>query len=261
MADLNFALIADAHVQDGDARTLPGLVDRINALDPLPEFVVSLGDNIYGATGRDGPADARLYHSHLQRLKCPHYYVLGGHDIEPVEVFHQLTWTELLALWQMPGRWYSFDHGPLHCCVLDTWPYLQPDLLSDQLEWFAADLAASTSPTLIFTHEALGFQQCDLPLWINEDNRNFWPDGNPFESLIEQHRARLLGVFAGHKHRCLHKCRNTVPYHLIGPAFRHGGQFAQVTLSLNGQWRVQAHPSRPQSPAHDLQQSYGHKPS
>lgn len=259
---IDFVLIADAHVQDGDARALPGIIDRINALDPLPRFVVSLGDNIYGAPHRDGPADMRLYHFHIQRLKCPHYYVLGGHDLEPVEVFHQLTWPELLAIWELPGRWYSFDQGPLHCCVLDSWAHLQPELLAEQLTWFADDLATSTAPLLVFTHEALGFQQSDLPLWVDEDNRNFWPPGNPFETLLEAHSDRLLGVFAGHKHRCLHKCQNLIDYHLVAPAFRHGGQFAQVTLELNGHWAVHAHPpSRPQGPEHDIQQSYRRKPS
>jgi len=261
---LNFVAIADAHTQAGNLKHLPRLVDQILALPDPPDFVVSLGDNIYGRPEQDTPADLRLYHRQIQRLPCPHAYVIGNHEAEPVELFRQLGWEELLGIWGMPGRWYSFDCRGVHCVVVDSWiGLLQPDqadTLGRQVAWLRDDLARTEGPVLAFTHEAIGFEQADLPEWVETNNGWFWPTGNVLEQVLRDHADRLLGVFEGHKHKCLWKRRHGVPYHLIAPAHQHEGQFAQVFLGTDGQWRMQGHPDLGPADDHSRQVTYTSEP-
>jgi hypothetical protein len=243
---LNFAVIADAHTQGGDLKHLPRLVDAIAALPKPPDFVVSLGDSVYGLRENDVLADAQAYHEQIQRLPCPHFHVIGNHEAEPVEEFGQLMWAQLLAAWQMPGRWYSFDCRGVHCVVLDSWLALteprHASTLAQQAAWLREDLARSDGPVFVFSHEGIGFEQSDLEEWVQTDNRWFWPAPNVLESILEEHASRIVGVFEGHKHKCLWKQRGGITYHLIAPAYQHGGQFAQVFVGAGGEWRVQAHP-------------------
>lgn len=258
---VTFALIADAHVQGHDRRHLPQIVDQINSLSPLPDFVVSLGDNVYGLAENDIRADMCAHHGEIGRLRCPHHYVLGGHDLDAVEAFGQMTWPELLRLWEMPGRWYGFDCQLLRCLVTDSCSYLQQPqqerVLETQAQWLDSELAATAGPVVIFTHEALGFEQWDLEAWVAEDNRNFWPEANPLQLIIQQHADRIAGVFAGHKHRCLHKLVHGVNYHLAAAAYQHGGQFAEVIIGIEGPCQVRAHPHDGLgNPERTLQESY-----
>ena len=295
-APLSFVAIADAHTQGGNLKFLPRIVDRINglalgagsgcgagaqALPPppapatepgaaqvralQPDFAISLGDCVYGLRENDVLADVRAYQAEISRLRLPHYYGVGNHEIEPIEVFGNLTWEDLLAAWELPERWYSFDVRGFHCCVLDAWLSLQKPryapVLERQVQWLAADLAASSGPTLIFTHEAIGFQQPDCPHWVAENNCNFWPPDNPFLELILAHRSRILAVFEGHKHKSLHKVIEGVSFHLVGAALRHGGQIAQVTVAPDGECRVQALPEWGyQDAGKTVQQTYRIRP-
>ena len=105
---LSFVVIADAHTQGGNLKFLPRLVERIGSLPHPPDFVVSLGDNVYGLRENDVLADARAYEAAVRQLPHPHYYVVGNHEAEPAEEFGQFAWAQLLDAWHMPGRWYSF---------------------------------------------------------------------------------------------------------------------------------------------------------
>lgn len=258
---ISFAVIADAHTQGGDLKFLPSIVDRINALPQRPSFAISLGDCVYGLRENDVLADVRAYQREIARLVFPHYYAIGNHEVEPIEVFGNLTWEQLLKAWALPGRWYSFDCGGFHCCVLDSWLGLQEEryaaVLAEQVQWFADDLSRAQRPVLVFTHEALGFQQCDCQHWIDTDNPNFWPPGNAFEKLILKHCEKIIGVFAGHKHKSLHKTIGPTTFHLFGAGFLHEGQFAQVFIKEDGGCLVKAHPEHCwQNAEETLQQTY-----
>jgi len=257
-----FCIVADVHAGRGALGYLPTIVERINALPIGPDFVMSLGDDLYHEADNQALANAEAIESCYGRLRVPHYQTLGNHECRAAEL-GLLDWADLLRAWHMPGRWYSFDLRGLHVCVLDSWLALAaPEHRADldaQIAWLAHDLARPHQCTVIFTHEALGFRQADLPCWVAQDNRGFWPQGNPFERVIEAHAGQIAGVFAGHKHRAHCKQADGVTYHLMGPSHRHGGQFAQVFIDTEcGGFHVQALPwVRPQSAAHDVQQSYG----
>jgi hypothetical protein len=255
---LNFVAIPDAHLYTGHAAFVPATIDKINALAVQPDFVISLGDNVAGGPDHPVLRDARDYAGHVARLRAPHYTVIGNHECIPVEVYKLLTWEALLGAWGMASRWYSFEVKGFHVCVVDSWSPLQGTaLLAAQMRWLREDLAGTDQPTVVFAHEALGFQQADCPEWVSSNNRKFWPPGNAFEQIFEAHRGKLIGVFSGHKHKSLHKTLNGVTYHTLGGNFVNG-QFVQVFVDRARNWFVLGHPERAeQNSQFDLQQTYG----
>ena len=260
---LNFVVIPDAHTYTGHPGFLPGIVERINALQIQPDFVISLGDNIAGGEHHEVLKDALTYQDFVSRLRSPHYYVTGNHECIPVEVYKHLTWDQLLAAWRMKSRWYSFDMKEFHICVIDGWaslntPPFTPAFQQEQ-EWFLQDLRSTDRKNLVFVHDAISFQQEDCPEWVRANNRKFWPPGNFFEKTIEANASKIAGVFEGHKHKSLHKMRNGVMYHQMGASFLHNGQFAQVFIdSQTDAWFVLGHPDRSEQDERcEIQQTYG----
>ena len=244
---LSFCVITDAHTYTGGLRYVPAIVEKINALPVQPDFVVSLGDNVSGGEDHDVIGDAIRYHECIAALKAPHYYVIGNHECIPIEYYRLLTWEQLLDAWEMESRWYSFDIKGLHVCVVDSWSPLPTDAFAAvwqaQQQWLLADLAATDKPTVVFAHEAIGFQQEDLQDWIDTDNRKFWPAGNFFETTLQEHARRIIGVFEGHKHKSLYKTQGGVTYHQMGASHAHDGQFAQVFIDMQTRaWFVQGYP-------------------
>ena len=262
-AVINFCVIPDAHTRTGTLRYMPSIVQRIDALEIQPDFVMALGDNVSGGKNDQVLADAVKFEECYSRLKAPHYYVIGNHECIPVEVYKLLTWDQLLAAWHMKSRWYSFDVGRFHVCVLDGWISLRSarfkDVFRAQQEWFVRDLAGADKKTIVFIHQAIGFQQPDLQHWIDTNNRKFWPPGNFFEKTIEANRDKIVGVFEGHKHKCLWKRQNGIVYHQMGASHRERGQFAQVFIDADsGEFHVLAHPELgKQNAAASIQQTYG----
>jgi len=260
---LNFVVIPDAHTYTGNLVFLPSIVDRINELEIQPDFVMSLGDNVSGHQDHQVLEDAVAYQDTVSRLKAPHYYVIGNHECIPIEVYKLLTWEELLDAWSMESRWYSFDLHGFHICVLDGWAALPGEAFADDFEreqeWLLRDLQSTTKPTVVFIHQAIGFQQEDCQEWIDSDNRKFWPPGSFFEATIEAHADKIVGVFEGHKHKGLWKVQNGVPYHQMGASHAHNGQFAQVFIDPATRAHfVQAHPEvDQQNYQQDIQQTYG----
>ena len=260
---LNFVVIPDAHTYTGHPGFLPGIVERINSLQPQPDFVISLGDNVAGGEKHGVLKDAMTYQDCVSRLRVPHYYVIGNHECIPVEVYELLTWGQLLGAWKMQSRWYSFDVKEFHICVLDGWASLNtPAFAGDfqrEQEWFSQDINATHRETLVFVHDAIGFQQEDCREWVTSNNLKFWPPGNFFEKTIEANAAKIAGVFEGHKHKSLHKTRNGVTYHQMGASFLQNGQFAQVFIDPEtNAWFVLGHPERSeQDERFEIQQTYG----
>ena len=259
---VRFATISDAHVRNGDMRFVPDIVNRINVLKPLPDCVVSLGDNIYGRTSEDLLADAQDYHAEMARLQVPHYYVIGNHEAAPIEERRAGTWQQLLATWEMPGRWYDFTVKGVHFIVLDTWRGLNEtqyrETLDEEITWLKRTLAASSLPAVLLLHEAIGWEQADSPHWIATDNTNFWPEDCAFERVIAANSQRLLAVFEGHKHKSLFKVQHSVPRHLVSASFLHDGQFARIFLATDRRCLVIGNPKRDTQNAEErIQQSYG----
>ena len=87
----------------------------------------------------------------------PKYHVLGNHDTD-----HGFTKDQTMDWWGMSGRYYSFDLHGWHFVVLDgndknpgNWNGYVRYVAQEQREWLSRDLAATSAPTMIFSHQML----------------------------------------------------------------------------------------------------------
>jgi outer membrane protein assembly factor BamB len=177
-----FVHITDAHVgASGGLDKLNEIVDEINAMDPLPEFVLDTGDvTEFG----DAPS-FKAYEDAMKRLKVPFHCTLGNHDTRWSGT-GKAGFEGRLG----PGH-YSFGCKGWHFVVLDTsirfdqHGYLGPE----QLEWLRADLAAQSvgTPTVIACHHPPKFP-----------NSAFMEGDDAFFEAIRGRNVRL--VLTGHGH-------------------------------------------------------------
>ena len=275
---MSFVAIGDPHAS-GEMAHLRSIVQRINKLELQPDFVMVMGDNAGLDNDKDVMKDIVAFEKLCSQLRAPHYYTLGNH--EAIKVSNRLlTWEELLAACKMESRWYSFDVGDFHICVLDGWicmnsqgygknagkahQVLDPanvptPVFKEQQEWFLRDLASIKKKVVVFIHQAIGFQQQDLQCWIDVNNWKFWAPGNFFEATFGANRDKIVGVFEGHKHKALWKIKSGIIYHQIAAAHSSHAPFAQVFIDpLLGTFYVKPHPELGNQNADStIQQTYG----
>ena len=143
------------------------------------EFVIMLGDNLYGG---QSPADfvdkfERPYAPLLQ-AGVPFYAALGNHD-QPTNRNYQL--------FNMGGeRYYTFVKGPVRFVVFDT------NLMdAAQLAWIDATLQTAQEPwKIVFFHH---------PLYSDGDRHGSNLELRPLlEPLLVRHGVKV--VFSGHDH-------------------------------------------------------------
>lgn len=277
---INFIVVGDTHASPSNWGNVPLIIKKINQLDPQPDFVMFIGDIAGADSNKNAFKEIVAFEKLCQQLYSPYYYTLGNHEGIKVNL-KRCSWEEMLKVYNMKERWYSFDIGDFHICVLDGWislnskgylakgtpkrPIVDPSntptaIFKKEQEWFLNDLKTTDKKVIAFIHQAIGFYQEDNQHWIDINNLKFWPEGNFFERTFEDNRYKIVGVFEGHKHKALWKKRNGVIYHQIGASFgRKGGQFAQVFIDpYLSTFYVKAWP---QSEYHDkgfrLQQTYG----
>jgi len=112
-------------------------------------------------------------------------------------------------------RYWSFDYGPIHVCVLDQYPdyyeMLPPIGYLDSLQmvWVEQDLSSTDKPwKIIILHE---------PGWSCEGNTSGYSHPNNFDvqtllqPLCEQYGVQI--VFTAHNHYYARACKNGV-YHI-----------------------------------------------
>lgn len=243
---LRFGLISDLHhLQFGNREEarLAAFMDM--ALAHNPDFILQNGD-FCRPTGSDGIM------AQWNRFPGPRYHVLGNHDMD---VCDKAT---IMRLWGMERPYYSFDTGGYHFVVMDrnflkasdgtltdyahsNWGPLPSPQRSftdpAQLDWLRRDLAAATSPTIVFMHQ---------PVWLSDFVNEI---GNASDILAIFDEAnlsthRVAAVFMGHDHDDRYGERNGVHYFLLNSAtyaycskgafFYKDPLFAFVTLEPSG---------------------------
>ena len=177
------AVIADSHVpptgfDPGEdislalaRQRLEGAIDKINAIDPAPEFVVVTGDLVHAAY--EG-SDAQWYQDNpnafadmaeiLDRSMVPVYPLFGESDYG-VPDFSKLLSHQLFAQFYARDPYYSVDHGGWRFVFSNSQfgqtfdegtlkfdPTLETGSYGGtQLSWLAGELEAGM-PTVLFTH-------------------------------------------------------------------------------------------------------------
>jgi 3',5'-cyclic-AMP phosphodiesterase len=206
----SFVQISDTHIgfkgqanQDATA-TLKQVVERVNALDPQPAFVLHTGDQTHGQKPGAFDTVAEI----LKGVKTERvFYVPGEHD-----VFLD-GGTEFLSRYgkgTVNGRgWQSFDYKGTHFVgLVNVLKYKGEGmgaLGEEQLEWLEKDvqpLSAST-PVVLFSH---------VPLWAVYPQWG-WTTEDAERALAYLRRFGSVTILNGHIHQVVQKVEGNVKFH------------------------------------------------
>jgi hypothetical protein len=151
-----FIAFGDSGIGSTAQRQLAGVM----ASDTF-DVVLHTGDLVYGTAASTGDATYQRYHEWFFDIyrdwlrRRPAFPTLGNHDSRTtnadgrayLDLFVLPTNGASSAYPDHAERFYSFDWGPVHFVVLDTELALQdPTRRQAQLDWLAADLAATAQP-------------------------------------------------------------------------------------------------------------------
>jgi len=207
--EFHFVQISDSHIgfaadanRDVSA-TLQVAIDRINALQPAPAFLLHTGDLTHGQKPGEFDILAELLKSANAKQV---FYVPGEHD-----VFAD-GGKEFLARHGrgLSGKgWGSFDYRGVHFVGLNNVADLKAgglgSLGADQLEWLEHDLAglSSSTPLVVFAH---------IPLWAVYPEWG-WATEDGARALAYLRRFGSVTVLNGHIHQIMQKVEGHITFH------------------------------------------------
>ena len=205
-----FAQISDTHIgfkgqANGDpTATLQQVVDRINALQPAPAFVLHTGDQTHGQKAGAFDTVAEI----LKGLKTERiFYLPGEHD---VFLDGGKEYLDRYGKGTVGGRgWQSFDYRGTHFAgLVNVLKYKGEGmgaLGEDQIEWLAKDLTplSSSTPVVVFAH---------VPLWAVYPQLG-WTTEDAGRALEHLKRFGSVTVLNGHIHQVMQKVEGAVTFH------------------------------------------------
>jgi Icc protein len=205
-----FAQISDTHIgfkgqANGDpTATLQQVVERINALQPAPAFVLHTGDQTHGQKAGAFDTVAEI----LKGLKTERvFYLPGEHD---VFLDGGKEYLDRYGKGTVGGRgWQSFDYKGTHFAgLVNVLKYKGEGvgaLGEDQIEWLAKDLAplSSSTPVVVFAH---------VPLWAVYPQWG-WTTEDAGRALEHLKRFGSVTVLNGHIHQVMQKVEGAVAFH------------------------------------------------
>ncbi|MCP3930966.1 MAG: metallophosphoesterase [Bacteroidetes bacterium] len=204
---LTFGIVADVHhgLMHDTYHRMEKFIGE--AVEREVDFIIQLGDFCFAESKSKDFMDL------WNQFEVPSYHVLGNHDMD------LNSKAQAMDFWGMPDKYYSYDFKGVHFIVLDA-NYLYQDgkfidydnanfyvdsqlrtfINDEQIEWFAADLAASKLPTIIFSHQSLWHYQWGVK------NRLI------IQKHLEKHREKVICCFNGHNHIDFHHILNGINY-------------------------------------------------
>jgi 3',5'-cyclic-AMP phosphodiesterase len=205
-----FAQISDTHIgfkgqANGDpTATLQQVVERINALQPAPAFVLHTGDQTHGQKAGAFDTVAEI----LKGLKTERvFYLPGEHD---VFLDGGKEYLDRYGKGTVGGRgWQSFDYKGTHFVgLVNVLKYKGEGmgaLGEDQIEWLAKDLAplSSSTPVVVFAH---------VPLWAVYPQWG-WTTEDAGRALEHLKRFGSVTVLNGHIHQVMQKVEGAIAFH------------------------------------------------
>jgi 3',5'-cyclic AMP phosphodiesterase CpdA len=204
-AGLTFVQISDSHIgfdkaaNPDVAGTLGAAIDKINALDRRPEFILHTGDLTHGAHPAEFDTLAQL----LQGAKRDVFYVPGEHDTSD----GGKAYLERYGKNAKGLGWYSFDQDGVHFVGLSNVIAIESlgKLGPDQLGWLKDDLAgrSASMPIVVFAH---------IPLWSVYPQWG-WGTDDGAEALSYMKRFGSVTVLNGHIHQTMQKVEGNVTFH------------------------------------------------
>lgn len=221
--EVRFIVLGDS--QFSEVPTFDRLIHEVEML--RPQYVVQVGDMIHGykydqALLRD---EWRRFKKQLEPLTAPFWPVPGNHDVvtdESEEIYGEV--------WGQDRYYYSFDYGPVHNVVLDTYYGEYDDVLPGfMLDWLRDDLEAYAAMNGGLGSEELEsksiFVYMHSPLWrYGEDTpgRQSWTEAL---DILEDYPVKL--VVGGHTHEFVWQEERGIPHLVINSS---GGMGASESM-------------------------------
>ena len=208
-AGFSFVQISDSHIGFNKAAntdvlaTLQQAIERINALERTPDFLIHTGD----LTHLSKPSEFDTLDQALKSAKTGRaFFVPGEHDML---VDNGQQYRARYGRDTRGAGWYSFDHKGVHFIGLVNVVDLKAGGLGslgvEQLEWLKKDLQgrSSSTPIVVFAH---------IPLWILYPEWG-WGTSDGVTALSYMKRFGSVTVLNGHIHQTMQKVEGNVSYH------------------------------------------------
>ena len=207
--DLSFVQISDSHMgfskpaNPDVVSTLQAAVQKINALQVEPEFILHTGDISHlSKPGEFDTVDQILKSARPQNV----FFVPGEHDV--LEDDGQ-QYRERYGKNTQGSGWYSFDMKGVHFIGLVNVMNLKAGGLgtlgAEQLEWLEGDTKhlSKSRPIVVFAH---------IPLWSVYPE---WGWGTEDSALALSYLKRFgsVTVLNGHIHQTMQKVEGNVTFH------------------------------------------------
>ncbi len=202
----SFVQISDSHIgfnqpaNDHVADTFQMAIERINAMQVQPAFVIHTGD----VTHLSKPAQFDAAKNLLASLKAPLVVIPGEHDFIGDE---GKAFFAAFARKDSKTPWFSFDMQGVHFVALvNVFNFEKNGLLGqDQIDWLKTDLAAQkrTTPIVVFGHVPL---YALFPAWGWET-----ADGNKALALLQPFSS--VTVLNGHIHQVMEHTEGNIRFY------------------------------------------------
>jgi 3',5'-cyclic-AMP phosphodiesterase len=207
--ELSFAQISDSHMgfnkpaNTDVAGTLQIAINKLNALQAQPEFLLHTGDISHLSKPEEFDAVTQILQS--SRAKDV-FYVPGEHDVLNDDGKEYL---DRFAKNSKGAGWYSFDKKGVHFVGLVNVMNLKAGGLGslgrEQLEWLEDDVAhlKSSTPIVVFAH---------IPLWSVYPEWG-WGTEDSAQALAYLKKFGSVTVLNGHIHQTMQKVEGNVTFH------------------------------------------------
>jgi Icc protein len=213
----SFVQISDSHIgfnkepNQDVSKTLQEAVNKINALEDEPAFLIHTGDITHLAKPEQFDTASQI----LKGTKTSQvYYVPGEHDVFADD--GQL-YLERFGRGTQGQGWQSFDYKGVHFIGLINVLNLKQgsgtglggtgfgQLGQDQLAWLEKDVKAlsSSTPIVVFAH---------IPLWTIYPDWG-WGTDDGGQALGFLKRFGSVSVLNGHVHQILQKVEGNITFH------------------------------------------------
>jgi len=213
----SFAQISDSHIgfnkepNHDVTKTLQEAVDKINALEEQPAFVIHTGDITHLALPEQFDTAAQV----LKSVKAGQvYYVPGEHDVFTDD---GSLYLERFGRGTQGKGWQSLDYEGAHFIGLINVLNLKQgsgtglggtgfgQLGQEQLAWLEKDVKglSSSTPIVVFAH---------IPLWTIYPEWG-WGTEDSAQALAYLKRFGSVTVLNGHVHQVMQKVEGNVVFH------------------------------------------------
>lgn len=206
---LCFVQISDSHMgfnkpaNPDVVGTLKTAVDKINALETPPEFLLHTGDISHLSKPEEFDTVDQMLKSASAKTV---FFVPGEHDVLDDDGRQYL---ERYGKGAKGGGWYSFDQKGVHCIGLVNVMNLKAGGLgtlgAEQLAWLRDDVShlKHSTPIVVFAH---------IPLWTVYADWG-WGTEDSAQALALLKKFGSVTVLNGHIHQTMQKVEGNVTFH------------------------------------------------